>query len=207
MALTDDSAKHTAARTVLVVLLVLGIVTAAAVGLRAAASLVTHRAERAAELGLAAPTRTDLTLGEPVRTSFGALTVDGAEVDNGLSSQDLGGMSHGVSALVSQGRANVEVTVTMANTGIRPIVVSAAQFRLVTRKGTAAPSAPLAPSGTTLLAGPLPSRASIDARVAFVVPTDGASMWVEYTDPGLRRPVRIALGRTDRISAPKQHLH
>ena len=199
--------RRAVARSALLVLLLLGLVATAAVGLRTGLRLISHRSEHAAELALAAPTRTDLGLGQPVRTSFGAVTADGAEINNGLSNADLGGMSHGVSGVVSAGRAQVEVIVTLANTGTRPVLIAADQFRLVTRKGTGAPGAPLKPSGTTLLAGPLPAGASVDTRVAFVVPTDGASMELQYADPGLRSPVRIALGRTDRIAAPKGHEH
>ena len=199
--------RRAVARSALLVLLLLGLVATAVVGLRTGLRLISHRSEHAAELALAAPTRTDLGLGQPIRTSFGAVTAVGAEINNGLSNADLGGMSHGVSGVVSTGRAQVEVIVTLANTGTRPIVVAADQFRLVTRKGTAPPGAPLKPSGTTLLAGPLPAGASVDTRVAFVVPTDGASMELQYADPGLRAPVRIALGRTDRIATPKGHEH
>ena len=199
--------RRAVARSALLVLLLLGLVATAAVGLRTGLRLISHRSEHAAELALAAPTRTDLGLGQPVRTSFGAVTADGAEINNGLSNADLGGMSHGVSGVVSAGRAQVEVIVTLANTGTRPVLIAADQFRLVTRKGTGAPGAPLKPSGTTLLAGPLPAGASVDTRVAFVVPTDGASMELQYADPGLHAPVRIALGRTDRIAAPKGHEH
>ena len=199
--------RRAVARSVVLVLLLLGLVATAVVGLRTGLQLISHRSERAAELALAAPTRTDLGIGQPVRTSFGAVTADGAEINNGLSNADLGGMSHGVSGVVSTGRAQVEVIITLANTGTRPVLVAADQFRLVTRKGTGAPGVPLKPSGTTLLAGPLPAGASVDTRVAFVVPTDGASMELQYADPGLRAPVRIALGRTDRIAATKGHEH
>ena len=199
--------RRAVARSALLVLLLLGLVGTAVVGLRTGLRLISNRSEHAAELALAAPTRTDLGLGQPVRTSFGAVTAVAAEINNGLSNADLGGMSHGVSGVVSTGRAQVEVIVTLANTGTRPVVVAADQFRLVTRKGTDAPGVPLKPSGTTLLAGPLPAGASVDTRVAFVVPTDGASMQLQFADPGLRAPVRIALGRTDRIATPKGHEH
>ncbi len=199
--------RRAVARSALLVLLLLGLVATAAVGLRTGLGLISHRSEHAAELALAAPTRTDLGLGQPVRTSFGAVTAVGAEINNGLSNADLGGMTHGVSGVVSAGRAQIEVIVTLANTGTKPVLIAADQFRLVTRNGSGAPGAPLKPSGTTLLAGPLPAGASVDTRVAFVVPTDGASMQLQYADPGLRAPVRIALGRTDRIAAPKGHEH
>ena len=109
--------RRAVARSALLVLLLLGLVATAAVGLRTGLGLISHRSEHAAELALAAPTRTDLGLGQPVRTSFGAVTAVGAEINNGLSNADLGGMTHGVSGVVSAGRAQVEVIVTLANTG------------------------------------------------------------------------------------------
>lgn len=153
-----------ALRPFLLALLVAALVVAAGAGLVSGLRLVERRSLRAAEVALASPSRTDLGIGEHVRTSFGALAVDGADINNGLSPAELGGMSHGISALVSTGRAQVEVVVTLSNTGSRPVVVAADQFRLVTRKaaasaGSAAAVATLAPSGTTLRAAPLPAGA------------------------------------------------
>ncbi len=199
-------ATNGVARSTLLLLLLLALVAAAAVGVNTAVQLVSHRAQRVAEVALASPGRGDLVLGEPVRTSFGALTASDALINNGLSTADLGGMSHGVSALVAAGRAQVEVTVTVANTRKRAFLLAASQFALITRKG-AGRAVTVKPSGTTLLAGPLPARASVDSRVSFVVPTDGASMWLQYTDPGLAQPIRVALGRTDKISTPAGHVH
>lgn len=194
-----------AVRAVLV-LVVLTLAAGAAVGTASAWSLVRHRSQRAAEAALAAP-GDDLALGVPVRTSFGALTAHSAQVDDGLTTADLGGMSHGVSALVGQGLARVEVALTLSNTTSRPVLVAARQFRLVTRSGSSGAVHRLVPAGTTLLAGPLPAGAGVDTRVSFVVPTDGASMWLEYDDPAGAAPLRVALGSTDRISPAAGHHH
>lgn len=196
-----------AARSVFLVFLLLATLAVGGVGLAKGLQLLAHRSEHAAELALAAPSRGDLRLGEQVRTSFGALVASAAEVNNGLSSQELGGMSHGVSALVSTGRAQIEVAVTLSNTGHGPVLVGADQFRLVTHKGPGPWGPLLKPSGTTLMAGPLPAGASVDTRISFVVPTDGAAMSLVYRDPGRPEPVRIALGRTDRILARPDHVH
>lgn len=195
------------ARSSALVLVLIILVAAAVAGLRLGLQLVAHRAERAAEVGLAAPTRSDLGPGQPVRTSFGALTVNGTEVNNGLTTADLGGMSHGVSSLVKAGRAQIEVTLTFANSRNHPVLISADQFRLVTRRAGQAASAPLKPTGTTLLPGPLPAGAGLDTRVAFVVPTDGALLELQYTDPAWKTPIRVALGRTDKLTAPAEHQH
>ncbi len=189
-------------RPVLLLLLLVGLVATAVAGAVVGVGLITHRSERAASRALAAPTRPGLGIGDSVRTSFGALTVREAQVNDGLSEEDLGGMTHGVSALVGAGLAQVEVSLTLANTAGRPAVVTAGQFRLVTRLGDAPDGAPVAPSTTTLSAAALPGRSVVDTRLGFVVPTDGSAMWLEYTDPGRSAPLRVALGRTDRVAAP-----
>ena len=181
----------------LTVLLV--VVAAATVGVVRAVDLVRTRDERSALAGLADPATPGLKIGEPVRTSFGAMTVREATVDNGLSAEELGGMSHGVSSLVAQGHAEVNVLVTLNNTSSRPVLVQASQFRLLTGRGGRTTGSAAA-SGTTLQAGLLPGRSVVDARVTVVTATDGSQLWLEYADPGRPAPMRISLGTTDNIS-------
>ena len=194
-------------RSVLLLLLLGALVATGVTGAVAGVGLVLHRGERAASRALTAPTHPGIAVGDSVRTSYGALTVREAQVDDGLTEEDLGGMTHGVSALVGQGLAQVEVSLTLANTGSRPVEVAAGQFRLVTRLGDAPEGAPVSASTTTLRATALPGRSVVDTRVGFVVPTDGAALWLEYTDPGRSAPFRVALGRTDRIASPPAHEH
>lgn len=191
----------------IIALSALALLVAVAIGLGTDVQIFTHRSQQAAIAALADPASADLAVGEPIRTSFGAFTVDGAQVDNGLSAEDLGGMSHGVSSLVAQGLARVEVMVTFTNTTAHPVILAAKQFRLVTLRSGGASSSPLLPTGTTLLAGELASGATIDTRVSFVVPTDGATMRLQYHDPGSATPVQIVLGRTNHISRPRTHQH
>jgi hypothetical protein len=178
----------------------------AAVGITLAVSILRPTARGAAGRALADPAAGDLALGQPARTSFGSLLVSAADLNNGLSSEDLGGMSHGVSSLVSTGSAQVNVVVTLTNTSHRPVPVAAGQFRLLTARPGVPPGGPVAAQATTIQAGSLPPGASVDARVTFVTATDGSRLWLQYTDPsGI--PIRAALGRTAEATAPPAHGH
>jgi hypothetical protein len=184
----------------LLVVVLLSVMVAAVAGAALAANLIQTRNERAAVAALADPTTTGLGIGQSVRTSFGAMTVAEATVDNGLSSEDLGGMNHGVQNLVSSGYAEINVVVTLNNTSHHPVVVQAPQFRLLTGRGDHPTGKPIPASVTTLAAGLLPERSVVDARVTFVTATNGSQLWLEYTAPGMRTPVRVALGTTAKIA-------
>jgi hypothetical protein len=195
---TTSAARRTG--RVLLVLALLGVSVVAIIGTMLATNLISTRNERAAVASLADPATPGLGISQPIRTSFGAMTVAEVTVDNGLTSEDLGGMNHGVSSLVSEGFAEINVVVTVNNTSHRSVVVQAPQFRLLTGADGKPAGDPIAASVTTLTAGPLPARSTVDARVTFVVPTDGSQMWLEYTDPGMASPVRVLLGTTSKIA-------
>jgi hypothetical protein len=187
--------------------LVTTLIVAGVVGAVLDLRLAHTRSERAALGALADPATPGLRPGQPIRTSFGAMTVDAATLDNGLSSEDLGGMTHGVSGLVSQGYAEVTVQVTVNNTAHHPVIVQATQFRMLRQPG-ASKRVSVAASATTLQAGPLPGRSSIDLRLTFVTPTDGSRLWLQYADPGHPTLVLVDLGSTAKITAPvENHQH
>jgi hypothetical protein len=189
--------------------LVLVVVAAAAgAGLRVAVPLLEHDGQPAQQPAPADPASPGLAVGQAVRTSYGSLTVTAAQLDNGLTSEELGGMSHGVSGLVSSGRAEVAVTLTLTNDRGAPLALSPGQFTLVTGKGSTPTSAPVAVAGGTLqVDGSVPAHAGVDARLAFVTATDGSRLWLRYTDPGSAQVVRVPLGRAATIAGAPTGAH
>lgn len=186
-------------------LLVVGMVSVVVlmlVGIALALPMLRHTSAGAAPVALADPRSHSLTLGQPIRTSFGSLTASEAQLNNGLSSEDLGGMSHGVSSLVGTGSAQVDVVVTLANTSKHPVPLAAGQFKLLTGPGASPVGKTVKVTGTTLQAGLLAAGASEDARVTFVTPTNGSALWLQYSDPAGGAQTRISLGRTGKVSAP-----
>jgi Domain of unknown function (DUF4352) len=195
----DPAASRRGSALALVAVFV--VVLVALAGASMAAGILRHR-DTAGTAPLADPATPDLSLGQAVRTSFGSVTATEALINNGLSSEDLGGMSHGVSNLVSTGNSEVNVVVRLQNTGKRPVGIDATQFRLlVGAKGSPA-GKPLKATVTTLQAGGLAPGATLDARVTFVSPSDGSQLWLQFTDPhGTAAPIRIELGRTSDVKA------
>lgn len=125
------------------------------------------------------------------RVSWGTVQVHQSEVVQGLSSAALGGMSHGVQNLVSEGKAQIAVTVTLHNSSGHVVPYDATAFRL--RTGRAAPTgAATAPIGTSLNAGRLRDGGTVEGTVSFVTAADGSQLWLQLADsPG---PVLVPLG-------------
>jgi hypothetical protein len=118
-------------------------------------------------------------VGQRIATSYGSVTVEHVEDIGGLTSEDLGGVTHGIQNLVLSDSAQVEVSVLFANESGSSVQVSPAQFRLIV-EGTAAP---VEPTGSTIRPLQLQSGASLEAGITFVVPQTGAQLSVAYTDP------------------------
>ena len=129
-------------------------------------------------------------IGHPITTSYGSMTVQHAETLGGLTSQDLGGVTHGIQNLVLSDKAQVEVSVLFANTGGAAVPIDPSQFFLLV-EGSADP---VAATGSTVRPVQLQSGASLEASLTFVVPQSGARMTVGYTDPGGAAAISVPIG-------------
>ncbi len=199
-----NSAHESVSRagSALLVVAMFALVTVMVAGISLAVPLLRHTGRTATSITLANPASTSLTLGQPIRTSFGSLTASEALLNNGLSSEDLGGMSHGVSNLVGTGSVEVDVVVSLTNTSKRAVGFDAGQFKLLVGPGTAPVGKPIKATNTTLQAGLLAPGTSVDARVTFVTATNGSALWLQYADPAGGGLTRIGLGRTNVVKAP-----
>jgi hypothetical protein len=145
-------------------------------------------------------------VGDEISTSFGTLTVERANTLDGLTAEDLGGVTHGINDLVLSDSAQEEVSILLTNTGGSSARVDPDQFRLIVADTGKA----FAPSGSTVRPMTLDPGASLGASLTFVVPRSGAEMSVRYTDPGSAAQVSVALGRLDQAPAggdPTLHSH
>ena len=129
--------------------------------------------------------------GTTVRTSWGTMQVHQSEVVSGLSDRALGGMSHGVQNLVSAGKAQVAVTVTLHNSSSQVVKYDANQFRLMVGHGSPS-SAAISPLGTSLSAGELRKGGTVEGTVSFVTVADGSQLWLQLADRG--QNVLVAVG-------------
>ena len=138
-----------------------------------------------------------VAIGEPIATSYGSITVLRVERLGGLTSQDLGGVTHGIQNLVLSDKAQVEVAVLIANTGDAQVRVEPSQFRLIV---DGAPD-PAVPTGSTMQPLSLQPGASVEASISFVLPQSGATMAMGYRDPGNAAAITVPIGNLDRAPA------
>ena len=129
-------------------------------------------------------------IGQAQKTSFGQVTVQGADKIGGLTSKSVGGVTHGVNGLVKTENAQVQVAVLLTNLSDTSVDYAPEQFQLrAGRKGT-----PISAQASTILPGNLAAGASIEGRLGFVVPRATGKLFVEYADPRQAEPVVIPLG-------------
>ena len=128
-----------------------------------------------------------------VDTSFGTLTVNGADILNGLTAQDLGGVTHGISGLVLSDKAQAQVSVTLRNSSDAVLPYDPELFRLHEGED----GQPIAPMATPAGEGTVPAGSSIDLLLDFVVHRTGAELYFEFQDLGSSQPVVVRIGPTD----------
>lgn len=138
----------------------------------------------------AAPRSDSYGLGQDIPTSFGIVSVEYVQQLNGLSGEDLGGMTHGIQNYVPPDKVQLQVSIGLTNLLNTTVDYSPAQFQLTVGRG----GPPIAPAGATFPAGRLQPNAGIDGRLRFVVPRDSADLWIEFREPGRAQPILIALG-------------
>jgi hypothetical protein len=119
-------------------------------------------------------------VGDSLPTSYGSITVQQIETIDGLTTQDLGGMSHGIADLVQTDETQVLVSVLVVNDSDDRVFVEPGQFGLFVEGSTDA----LVPTSSTIKPLTLQPGASVEASVIFVAPLSGAAISVGYSDPG-----------------------
>lgn len=177
--------------------------------LLAAVALVGALALAGGALGIAALTASDdgadrstSAVGEPIATSYGSITVEHVATLGGLTSQELGGMTHGIQNLVLSDKAQVEVSVLIVNRGDERIHVEPSQFSL-TIDGSTDPDALI---GSTIRPLALEAGTGVEATLTFVVPHAAARLSVGYSDPG-GALITIPVGELDQGPATQEDGH
>lgn len=177
--------RRAAARASLVV------IVAAAVALAAyGASLIpqTLGAERAQPASAGALTHKAIfAIGDAARTSFGALRVVDAHVAPGLTNQQLGGVTHGISGLIDARSSQLQVSIAMTNSTYTAAAWTAADFRVL----SARTGREFAAVGGTDETGMLAPGSSLDLSLNYVVPRNGDHYILRVRDDD--RVVRVHL--------------
>jgi hypothetical protein len=126
-------------------------------------------------------------IGDRAPISFGAFSVLEARVAAGLTNQQLGGMTHGVSGLIDARSSQLQVSIAMTNSKYVAAHWTAADFRLeAARSGRE-----FAPVGGTNESGQLAPGSSVDLVLNYVVPRTGDHFTLRVRDGN--RFVRVHL--------------
>lgn len=140
-------------------------------------------------------------VGDQISTSFGAISIEHYETLTGLSSDALGGMTHGIQNYVSEQDDQIQVFVTLTNSGTRAMEYVPDQFRLI------ADGHVIEATTASVLHGPIQGKSSIETTLGFVVPRDGAHLTIEFRDPGNAHPIVVDLGNVDHAPAGGNNDH
>lgn len=122
--------------------------------------------------------KTIFAIGDAAPLSFGAMNVVAARVSSGLTNQQLGGVTHGVSGLIDARSSQLQVSIAMTNSKYVAAHWTAADFRLeAARSGRE-----FAPVGGTDESGRLPPGSSLDLVLNYVVPRNGDHFTLRVRD-------------------------
>jgi hypothetical protein len=130
-----------------------------------------------------------------IPTSFGVMTVENITQVKGMTSEELGGMTHNIQGFVSAKQFQLRALVTLTNLQGHAVTYSPTMFTV--RAGTGA--APIAAVASSATSGLLAPGASETENLNFIVPQDGAELWLEFRDPGLDQPIQVYLGKADQF--------
>jgi len=132
-------------------------------------------------------------VGQPIATNFGSLTVAHVIKLDGLTAQDLAGVTHGIQNLVLANRAQIQVSLQLVNRSGNAVTYAPEQFQLF----IAGEELGVGPASGTLQRVQLPAHATLNAELDFVTPRTNRPLWVEYRAVGSALPVRINIGPAD----------
>jgi hypothetical protein len=176
MELALMQSRRFAARTILVAVVAIAVAVAAY-----GASLIprTLGAERPQTPSLGAVKHKAIfAIGDTARMSFGALQVMDARVAPGLTNQQLGGVTHGISGLIDARSSQLQVSLALTNSRYAGAHWTAADFRLeAARSGRE-----FAPVGGTKESGTLAPGSSLDLALNYVVPRNGDHFTLRVRD-------------------------
>ena len=132
-------------------------------------------------------------ISQDIPTSFGAVAVDNVEKLGGIKPKDLSGMTH-FPSYVKPNQVQVQTSISITNLLGEPISYAPTQFRLLVGKKRR----PVDDLRASFRPGTLQPDASISGQIKFVAPRNGSKLWLQFTDPGRRKPILIDLGKTGR---------
>jgi len=141
-------------------------------------------------------------IGRGIATSFGSVTVAGIDILPGLTAEEVGGMTHGVSGFVAAAQEQIGVNVLVANSTDHAVRILPAAFTLAI-EGT---QQPFVNTGATFGSVLLQPGSSVEGAVKFIVPRAAANVFIHYLAPD-GAAITVPAGRLDVGPAPSDGGH
>ncbi len=130
---------------------------------------------------------------QQIPTAFGSMVVTNVEQIDGLTDDQLDGMSHDIQDLVAPDQVQITVSVTLTNRLGYPVPIAPEQFALLTSTS----DQPVDAAWSSSIAGSLQPGSSLDTTLHFVTKRDGARLWLGFLDGEHTPPLRVSVGQTD----------
>jgi hypothetical protein len=132
-----------------------------------------------------------------VDTATGVVALAGYELLDGPTSEELGGVTHGIGGFVDSEHALVRVHLTLAGNGSR---MSPQAFTLLQPDGTVRP-----PDASTIPAEELVDGGFVDSSLSFIVPRASGAYSLQVRDGDT--VTELALGDVDAAPRPSEGHH
>ena len=136
-------------------------------------------------------------LGVPTKTSYGFVEVESVEQILGLTPKALAGVTHGIHGLVKADQMQVQLVVALRNTHGRTIAYDPSDFVLRLGRGSKSKPKTYSSVTTSVRAGRLAPRSSMETTIGFVVPRfnpKGSRLALEFRERD-HPPLILDLGR------------
>ena len=135
------------------------------------------------------------SINQNVPISFGSVTVESANRSQGLTAEQLSGVSHGIQNNIGPDQVQVEVVAVLSNTTDAAITYGPDQFELVTDTD----KQPVQVLNSSFRPGTLAPHAHIEGTLTFITSIEAKKLLLHYADLVSGQPVVIDLGKPEII--------
>jgi len=135
------------------------------------------------------------SINQNVPISFGSVAVESAERSQGLTAEQLSGVSHGIQNNIGPDQVQVEVIAVLSNTTDAVTTYGPDQFDLVTDTD----KQPVQVLNSSFRPGTLAPHSQIEGTLTFITSIEAKKLLLRYTDLASGQPVVIDLGKPEII--------
>ena len=133
------------------------------------------------------------SINQNVPISFGSVAVESAERSQGLTAEQLSGVTHGIQNNIGPDQVQVQVVAALSNTTDAVITYGPDQFELVTDTD----KQPVLVNSSSFTSTVLAPHSRVEGTLTFVTSIEAKKLLLRYTDLVNGQPVVIDLGKPE----------